>query len=323
MTEQLGDSLYTVRVPLPDNPLKWLNTYVITGGKGERSLLIDTGFKRPECLEALLGAFDSLGLDPHETDVFLTHVHSDHTGNAPELQRLGCRLIMGKTDHRVLLNDTWDIRKQRVLSEGMPKKVMDLVFEHNPAVKYAPGAFDALEVENGSFLTYGGYRLELIETPGHTPGHMCLYDAGSETMLSGDHVLFDITPNICFWSEMPDALGAYLDSLSRIGKYSVRSALPGHRNVGSKTFAERIDELQQHHAQRLDEAERVVHDFPGINAYDLAGKMTWRIRARGWDDFPPGQKWFAVGETLAHLDYLVLRGRIERLCGEDGTVTYK
>lgn len=323
MIEQLEKNIYSFQVPLPDNPLKWLNTYVVAGTDGGRNLLIDTGFKRPECFEALMNGFQELGIAPENTDVFLTHVHSDHTGNAPALQKLGCRLIMGRTDHQVLLRDTWDVRKQRVLREGMPQAMLDLVFRHNPAVIYAPGAFNAEEKEAGDTLSYGGYAFTLIETPGHTPGHMCLYDAQNRIMFSGDHVLFDITPNICAWVQMADSLGAYLQSLARISQYPVRLALPAHRTVGEKTFEARISELLAHHTARLNEARQIVHENPGINAYDLAGKMTWRIKARSWDDFPPGQKWFALGEALAHLDHLVIGKQITRIQNKDGSIIYE
>lgn len=51
--------------------------------------------------------------------------------------------------------------------------------------------------------------------------------------------------------------------------------------------------------------------------------MTWRIKAKNWADFPPSQKGFAFGETLAHLDTLLASGAIERICGENGIVTYR
>ena len=49
--------------------------------------------------------------------------------------------------------------------------------------------------------------------------------------------------------------------------------------------------------------------------------MRWRIRSRSWEDFPLTQKFFAVGEALAHLDYLAVRGRVERR-EEDGKNRY-
>ena len=121
-------------------------------------------------------------------------------------------------------------------------------------------------------------------------------------MFTGDHVLFDITPNITAWIQMKDALGTYLDSLRKIDAYDVRLALPGHRKTGD--FHQRIAQLLEHHHRRLDEALSVVKAHPGRPAYDIAGHMTWKIRANSWQDFPVAQKWFAVGECMSHLDYL-------------------
>ena len=83
MYTHIEDNIYTIPVPLPGNPLKCLNSYVIKDGK--RSLVIDTGFRMPECREALTTGLAELGIDMNKADIFLTHLHSDHTGLAPEL----------------------------------------------------------------------------------------------------------------------------------------------------------------------------------------------------------------------------------------------
>ncbi len=321
--EQVAENIWSFPVVLPQNPLKWLNCYVIKGAPGERNLLVDTGFRRPECMQALEEGMQLLKVRPEETDVFLTHLHSDHTGNAPQLQKLGSRILMSGIDLDILHSENWARRKARVLSEGMPDNVLSEVFEHNPAVLYAPGYFEAVRLTEGNCLHYGGYHLQCIMTPGHTPGHMCLYGEEQKLMFLGDHVLFDITPNICNWMEMEDSLGAYLESLEKIMQYDVNVALPGHRNCGEITMRERGKELLRHHERRLAEAERVVRMNPGIQAYETAGKMTWKISSKNWDAFPPGQKWFAVGEALAHLDYLTLRGRVERYIDAEGSIRYR
>lgn len=323
MVEEICRNVWSFPVVLPENPLKWLNCYVIKGDPGERNLLIDTGFNRPECLEALKAGMAELHLAPAYTDVFLTHAHSDHTGNAAALKEMGCRLYMSEIDQNVLHRNTWPERKKRMLSEGMPQNVMDEVFAHNPAVLYAPKYFEAENLHEGDVLRYGGYELECIYTPGHTPGHMCLYDRTHKLMFLGDHVLFTITPNISFWVEADDSLGDYLNSLDKIMTYDVETALPGHRQLGTVTMCERAQELKEHHAARLAETEAIIRHAPGLCAYDIAGRMTWRIRAKNWDEFPPGQKWFAVGEALTHLDYLTKNGRIRRYTDEDGLVRYE
>ena len=74
----------------------------------------------------------------------------------------------------------------------------------------------------------------------------------------------------------------------------------------------RTAELKAHHARRLEDTLRTVEKAPGLTAYQIAGRMRWSIRCRNWADFPLAQKFFAVGEALAHLDHLEAQGRVFR-----------
>ncbi|MEG2000496.1 MAG: MBL fold metallo-hydrolase [Evtepia sp.] len=163
----------------------------------------------------------------------------------------------------------------------------------------------------GKKFYIGNYTLEAIAAPGHTPGQLCLWIAREGVMFTADHVLFDITPNIAMWPNMPDALGSYLDSLGKFKNFEVTLALPGHRETGD--YYARIDALLAHHNHRIAETKQIVQSHPGLLAYEIAGLMTWKIKADTWDQFPLIQKWFAVGECLSHLDYLRQRGEIIRL----------
>ena len=319
---RIMDSIYTFPITLPGNPLRWLNCYVIKAAPGGRNLLIDTGFHRPECLAELLKGMKELRLRPEETDVFFTHLHSDHTGNAADLQERGCRLLMSEIDAEVTRGFSWKALCRRMRNEGMPGDIVETVDSSNPGQRYISPPYTTEPLFEGDILNYGPYRLECLLTPGHSPGHMCLYDRERQLMFVGDHVLFDITPNITTWPDMEDALGTYLESLRKVMDLPVSFALPGHRRFGSVTLRERAEQLLAHHARRLAEAEEIARRNPGICAYDIAGQMRWKIRADSWDRFPPGQKWFAVGEALSHLDYLVLRDRITRTVLPDGTVVY-
>lgn len=313
MTEQILDNLYSIPIALPNNPLKCLNAYFIDGGSCGRNLLVDTGFNNAECLAALTDAFAELGVNPAETDVFLTHLHSDHTGNAAALAAMGCRIFMGQRDYSLLCNDNRTAIRERAISEGMSPDTLSETFRSNPATLYAPAPFDATTLGEGDILSCGGYCFECILTPGHTPGHMCLYDKSRRILISGDHILFDISPNITCWAGISDSLGDYLSSLLKTEAIAADIVLPAHRSNGNVTLARRTRELLLHHERRLSELEGIIKEHPRLSAYELTGMLRWRIHASSWDDFPPAQKWFAMGETMAHLDHLLALGRINRL----------
>ncbi len=327
--EHITGNIWSFPIVLPENPLKWLNCYVIKADKpGGRNLLLDTGFHRQECFEALLEGLRQLDVKPEETDVFLTHIHADHAGNAAELQEMGCKIYLSAPDYAAHISDTSDNKDResanaRMLQEGMVQEVLDRAVGNNHAVLYGPRRFTIETTKEGDILHYGGYDLECIFVPGHTPGNMCLYIRDQKIMFCGDHVLFDITPNITLWTALEDPLGTYLESLDKIMQYEVDLPLPAHRHLGTVTMNERAEHLKHHHAVRLAETERIIKENPDSHAYTIASKMKWNIKVDNWEDFPPGQKWFAVGEALTHLDYLTKRGRVERYQGEDGTFYYR
>ena len=95
MAEQLAPGLWRLNIPLEGNPLKNLNSFLITG---ERNLLIDTGFNQPACKRAMDDQLREIGADLNRTDIFLTHLHSDHTGLSTYLHRPGCAVFLSGTD---------------------------------------------------------------------------------------------------------------------------------------------------------------------------------------------------------------------------------
>lgn len=313
MVSQLSDNLYTIPVPLPGNPLKNLNVYVITG---HRNLLVDTGFRQDACRDALYAGFAELGISMDNTDIFLTHLHSDHTGLAPELAAPGTRIFIGARDlsHMPGKGSTfsWAETDRRFAAEGFPWPLLRELTRKNPAQALSPLPYDRyIPVEDGDRFSYGGHDFQAIWTPGHTPGHMCLFAPATGICILGDHVLFDITPNITRWHGIPDSLGNYLQALRRIDTLPVTLPLPAHRAVHC-AFHSRCQALLEHHRQRCNEVLRILSGTAPKTAWELTGEMHWNIRCHSWEDFPTPQKWFAVGEALAHLDHLTALGLVDR-----------
>lgn len=320
--KEVFPGVWTFPIPLPDSPLKWLNCYVIKAYSEGRDLLIDTGFRHPLCLEALKKAMARLELVPERTDVFLTHVHPDHTGNAAYLQKAGCRIFMSAVDYELELRRRHtDFAFRFRLDEGGIPEETRLLMERNDSISaLMPESFNAELVNDGDVLGRGEFELRCLAMPGHSPGHMCLYSPERKLLFLGDHVLYEISPHITALPSAPDALGDYLESLRRLSTLDVALALPAHRNFEGYSLAGRIAELIAHHEARLDETEKIVRSRGGLCAFDIAGLMTWNIRAVSWQDFPPSQQVFAYSETLSHLDYLVKRKRIS--CREEAGVKY-
>ncbi len=310
MLTKIASHLYKKTIPLPNNPLREINVYLITG---EKNLLIDTGFNRPECEEALRSAFAELGIE--ETDLFITHLHSDHCGLICKFAGENSTLFSGETDGELINfeagNLYWRMLDDLFIKYGFPKAVFGRNTDIHPGRKYChDGRVPFTYVSEGDILNYGGYELEVIATPGHTPGHMCLYDAKKKILLCGDHILGTITPNICIELSAENPLQDYLDSLAKIDKLEVSLLLTAHGTPVEDMHA-RIKELYKHHEERLSEVLFILGE-EWKTAYTVAADMTWEIDCKNWDDFPAPQKWFATGEAISHLQYLYFSGKILR-----------
>lgn len=313
--EKLDQELYRVEVPLPRNPLKATNSYIIKSQP--RNLVIDTGMNREECRSVLLDAFKRLDIKPRETDFFVTHLHADHVGLVEVLSAEESKIFFNRPDAEVLgMKNLWQVVCELAGKHGFPAELVEQAIDSHPGQRYSPsGNVDFTMLEDGDLLYYGNYQLRCVVTPGHTGGHTCLYDSELQYFFSGDHILGDITPNISTWVDDRDPLGDYFASLDKVYEMPVKLVLPGHRSM-IKDCRGRIEELKEHHRLRLAEVVEIIGGGKPKSAYEVAAAMTWDLVAERWEDFPLMQKWFATGEALAHIRHLEFSGKVKR--GGDG-----
>lgn len=165
-------------------------------------------------------------------------------------------------------------------------------------------------------LLYGGETiaildgcLEAIWTPGHSPGHLCLYERRRRLLFSGDHMLENISPNIG-WQPEEDPLGAYLESLRKTAELDIDLILPshgppfrGHREWIANAFA--------HHRERCDRILELLQGAPKA-AHALVAELWIRPLSRF-------HYRFAIYEVLAHLEYLRRLGQVRR---DDDRITH-
>ena len=319
MIEEISAGLYRVDIPLPGNPLRGLNSYVIKGR--DRNLIIDTGWDRRECREAMLSALQEIGVDLSETDFFITHVHADHIGLLASLLTPNSRIFFNKPEADIIkAQQGWGYMFELAGLMGFPEEELKAVMRNHPVFRYYGNVkLDYTLLKEGDALPVDGYDFRCIETPGHTRGHLCLYEEKSKLLISGDHILAEITPNIQLWSQGINPLQDYLDSLDKVSRLDIELVLPGHRRT-IDDCRRRIGELKEHYRHRADEVLRILSEGTK-DAYEVAGRMTWDLDCATWEGFPAPQKWFATGEAIAHLKYLEERQEVVR-AKRDGIVVF-
>ncbi len=310
MIEEILPNLYKIEVPLPQSPLKAINSYVIKA-QGQ-SLIIDTGMNREECMSVLSSGLKELDVDLRRADFFITHLHADHLGLVSSLATDTSTIYFNQPDAAIINSVShWEKTPNFARINGFPEDELQRAIKNHPGKKYSSrGRLDFYILKEGDTVSIGDYLFKCIETPGHTRGHMCLYEPSKKLFISGDHILSDITPNISLWSDEENPLNEYLISLDKVYNLEVDLVLPGHRDT-FKNFKERIQELKSHHQTRAGEVLSILVEGTK-NAFQVASQMSWDMSYESWELFPSSQKWFAFGEAVSHLKYLEEKGKIRR-----------
>lgn len=289
-----------IQIEIPNNPLRNLNIYVIRDG--EEALIVDAGLDLPSCRAQFWTQWDKLGLSAAHTRVFLTHYHADHIGLVWDFVRRKVPILAGAEEVQYFSHWSGEALRQTLSGQfaraGFPEqRLEEAAFQGLPMPKTD---FPVCPMEDGQVFSVGSTRVQVLWMPGHTPGNAVLYLPREQILFSGDHVLFDITPNIGIWPGVKNPLGDYRRSLQKAAALPVRLALPAHREPGAD-FHGRIQAVEAHHVSRLEEIRRVLEQDIQASAYTVASRLHWSDRGLGWDRFPAAQQWFAMAETMAHL----------------------
>jgi glyoxylase-like metal-dependent hydrolase (beta-lactamase superfamily II) len=162
-------------------------------------------------------------------------------------------------------------------------------------------------LDDGEALDLPGRRIRAVWTPGHTPGHICLHDEDYGLLLTGDHLLPRISPNIGLSPIDGDSpLSSYLESLRAVRGYDGAEALPAHE-YRFRGIAGRAETLIEHHKARAQELLDLVAAAGEPTVWEVAQKLTW---SRGWDQIEGYMRRAALAETAAHVEYLEREGRL-------------
>jgi len=295
--------LQSVRLDLPFR-LDHVNCFIAEGENGYT--VIDAGLHNKETVARWEKELEGKEV----TDLIITHYHPDHFGYAGGFQeKYGARVSMSKTDaengisswENTLLSKLGDYYTLSGIPEEVGRQMIENTREFIPRVKPYPTVQHYLE--EGEKVVLGNFEYEVIFTPGHSEGLVTFYNKEKNVLLGTDHILPKITPNISHWFHGdPNPLGSYYDSLQKIEALEVDVVIPSH----GKPFQnghQRVLELKEHHDERLEALHGIIRE--GKTVYEACEKLfNKKLNVH--------ETRFAIGETLAHLEYLRLNGDCAR-----------
>lgn len=310
------------RIPLPME-LSHINVWLVDTADG--CVIVDTG------IAAVNGktAWETIERDVLRTRpvraVLITHTHPDHIGLAAWLQeRHRVPVLMSQATHRLARylvcgegSDTQPDPEQFFRMHGLVDTgQVGPVFKSERFARMTTG-MPAVErfIQDNEVLDWSPGDWMAMQTDGHAEGHLCLWSGATGALISGDQILPTISTNVSFGLQGgdPDPLGSYLGSLQRLRALPADTlVLPSH-GMPFYGLHERIEDLIAHHSEQLDAVCRLCAE--PRTATQLLPFM-FRRELKGLHVF------LALGEALAHLEYLVHTGRLERRLS-NGQMTYR
>lgn len=308
--------IHQLNVPLPGTPLAYLNAYVVKTVEG--ALLIDTGWNIDVSFSALNLQLSEAGVLWSDLRyIVITHAHPDHYGLVGRIiEFTNAKIVMHKIEtslsraRYVQHNSAMEETERWLLMNGFPEEFRSTLRQASTtSLKRVAFATPDIVVLGDEHLNLGEFDLEMLWTPGHSAGHICLYERNRRVLFAGDHVLSKITPNVSMQTQSAgNPLADYLNSLYQIADLPVDLVLPGHGDVFTD-LGQRIEEIEKHHEER---GRLIIEAFAGQSktAYQIAGVIPWSTGDLTWPDLPVFLRRMALTETLAHLEMLFVQGAL-------------
>ena len=326
---EIVQGVHQIKLPLPGGLLDHVNVYLIEGNKG--NLLIDAGWNTPEALSTLKEGLRNKGFEFKDiSQIVVTHLHPDHYGLAGKIRELsGAKVALSEIEARML--DSRYVNVSILLEEvsrflrsnGTPKSESPQLSEASlPAREFVIPTKPDIKLKAGQKVSVDPFEFKVLLTPGHSLGHICLYEPKRKFLFSGDHVLPEITPNVALHPQSGEnPLGDFINSLKALTKLEVNFVFPAHGSVFSGLRL-RIEELLYHHEQRKSDIARVIRDSMKTG-YQIATEIPWvpDDDAVSFQDLSALDRRLAVLETLAHLQLLATEGKVRKVV-KDGTSFY-
>ena len=313
MAEKLFDNIFRIPIFLPIKDIGSVNCYVIKGP--ERTLIIDPGMDADICMHGLREGLKECFVDLEQCDFLVTHHHKDHCGIIKRLVNHGGCLYISRIESEIIEQ----FNSQEIVPEIMSfvtlcglqvQKIQDFLPYDFSSFDETGFSFAYRYVEDGDILTVGDYHFECITAPGHSKGHVCLYDSDKKILVAGDHLFKDIVSGIQARKDVDNPLGDYLESLAKICKLDPLAILPGHGDAFTD-ISTRIRKVEAYHECR---AQQVLHiiEKGWKTSYQVASQMTRNGQPIFQEPTSLLLRFFATAEAFAYLRYLESKGMARR-----------
>ena len=326
---EIVSGVHQIKLPFPLEMSGHVNVYVVEGSKG--NILIDSGWGGSEGLWAFREGLRENRLKFQDIKwIVITHIHPDHYGLASKLKEFcGAEVAMHRVEAELINSRYKDFggllkeMDEELNKNGVPQSELSELKEVSLWMEQfvSPDLPDVM-LDDGDRLSNGSFEFEVLRTPGHSPGHICLYEPRKRWLFCGDHVLFETIPHVGLHPQSGDnPLRDYINSLEKVEALKIGFIFPGHGPVFN-SLKLRAAEILRHHEQREKAVMKVLNE--GLKtAYQVAAEIPWKAEAGGvaFKDLTPWNRRLAILKVIAYLKLLTFENKVGKI-DEGGVSLY-
>ena len=291
------------------------------------AVLVDVGYNGFEPQIQMQKALRDLEIDHSRLSVVLTHLHLDHAGQIDVIATGSTPVYVSAYDYGLKADKAASAHPRmvykRLLMEGVSQKEADSCASMI-SISYAVPSderHDVRRVHDGDRIPFGRYTLRIVETPGHTPGHIAVYCDEAKTLCTGDAVLTNMSTDIDLHPVGHDGYQAHLDSLRKMRSMDIELMLCGHGPIIENHY-ERLDRELRHHRMRLERTWEFIQEEPGATGIEVILSMGWSAPIHHWSQINPVNRTCILKQGMSILHHLVFAGLVRCVVEEDGLRHY-
>ena len=289
---------------------------------GVRALFVDVGLRDLCGVEFLDGALERTGTSWKDSVAFLTHAHDDHNGNI--------RYCLDKGLGQVYMSHQEPFREsmvsdflrivgaERLAKVDMSKPITRLLKGEDLYTGYED---HITYVKDGDTIEVGDDRFEVMETPGHSPDHLCLVEKSKKILFAGDHILDSGPGLMCYFADL-HLLKRFFDSFERLKDFELERVFMCHSDtlVGTERINAFFDKIVRSYDKPLRKTTDALEKNEWLTVYELAQKYYTRIE--DWESQTPILMSRRIAVLFTYLEYLYDIGTAKRRTAKDGAFEY-
>lgn len=303
--EQIRPDTWALPLPIVGTSMPYVISYLLLDAHGSVHV-VDPGWHGEDNWERFVQGLAQIDLNPSDVKTIVaTHMHRDHIGLAERMRcETGAPLAISAAEQdgiRKIAALSPEHAVHEVAGWGAPSDRRDEI-EATASTRFVSEAISAdRTLHSGDVLAIPGRNVRVIQTPGHTGGHICLVEPSQEILFTGDHILPDVYPGVGLGAATREnPIAQYLESVAALSFADSYEVCPAH-GYRFRGLRQRRQQLTQHVLQRAHRTRTLMRESPEATVWQIGEQIEW---SGGWANLRGTRLRSALAQTAMYMNFV-------------------